>query len=229
MYLFLFLIGSCFGSFITCYAYRFKFPNLLKKKRSFCDNCHRILKPWHLIPILSFIFLRGKCAYCKQPISFFSTIIEILTGLFFVISYNPTENFTYIFKCFLFIWLLLISLQDLQTKTVSASILYLGGLCTLIFKYFYSFTFNLIDACLIIPFLLFLLGMNYINKLGSADTILIAIFFGSLGFLSTLFSILIASITAIFYIVIFQKNHQIIAFIPFLSFGGLIMHLITIR
>lgn len=229
MYLFLFLIGSSFGSFITCYAYRYKFQSFMSETRSFCDNCHQILKPWHLVPIFSFIFLKGRCTYCKQPISFFSTLIEMLTGLFFVLTFTPADYPTYIFRCFLFVWLLLISLQDIQTKTVSSNILYLGGLCILIFKVFYSFNFNLIDAFLIVPFIIFLLIMNYIEKLGSADTILITIFFCSLGFLSTLFSILIASITAIIYIIILKKHHQIIAFIPFLSFGGLIMHLITIR
>src|SRR5687768_7936411 len=48
---------------------------------SHCPRCKRLIRPWHNIPILSFIFLRGKCAYCKSTISVRYPLVEALTCL----------------------------------------------------------------------------------------------------------------------------------------------------
>lgn len=46
---------------------------------SHCPRCKKIIRPWHNIPVLSYLFLRGKCAYCKTPISIRYPLVEILT------------------------------------------------------------------------------------------------------------------------------------------------------
>ena len=48
---------------------------------SHCPNCQTPIRPWHNIPLFSYLFLRGKCAYCQQAISFRYPFIEILTAL----------------------------------------------------------------------------------------------------------------------------------------------------
>lgn len=52
---------------------------------SACPHCHRPIKPWQNIPLLSFVFLRGKCAYCRAPISWRYPAVELLTGVAFAV------------------------------------------------------------------------------------------------------------------------------------------------
>lgn len=85
--IFVFLFGLLFGSFFNVVGYRI--PNNLSivKPRSFCPKCRHNLKWYELIPVLSFIIQGGKCRKCKCKISFFYPIVELITGVLFLISY----------------------------------------------------------------------------------------------------------------------------------------------
>lgn len=70
--------------------------------RSFCPNCKAQLSWYHNIPILSWIFLRGKCAFCQAPISARYPVVELLTAIVSVMSFqsfgmNPTGAVIFIF------------------------------------------------------------------------------------------------------------------------------------
>ena len=69
MMIFIILLGFAIGSFSACMGYRI--PNKIStyKKRSFCPKCKKPLKWYMNIPLVSYIMLGGKCAYCKKPIS----------------------------------------------------------------------------------------------------------------------------------------------------------------
>lgn len=82
----LFIIGTCAGSFAACVVDRLHTKRDWVKGRSECDNCHHLLKPLDLIPILSWVCLRGKCRYCKKPIGYQSLVIEVATAMLFVLS-----------------------------------------------------------------------------------------------------------------------------------------------
>jgi prepilin signal peptidase PulO-like enzyme (type II secretory pathway) len=56
--------------------------------RSVCPHCNTKLKARHLIPVFSFIFLKGKCAYCKKTISKSYILIELITGLLFLLTFT---------------------------------------------------------------------------------------------------------------------------------------------
>lgn len=55
--------------------------------RSMCPSCHHTLAPKDLVPVLSWLSLRGRCRYCKKPISWQYPFVELLTTLLFVVSY----------------------------------------------------------------------------------------------------------------------------------------------
>lgn len=57
------------------------------KGRSCCDKCKKTLRWYDLIPVLSFVLIRGKCRYCHFSISFYYPLVELLTGLMFVFVY----------------------------------------------------------------------------------------------------------------------------------------------
>jgi prepilin signal peptidase PulO-like enzyme (type II secretory pathway) len=80
--IFFFLLGLCVGSFLNVLILR-----LPKKKkisgRSRCPYCKKKLSFKELIPVLSFVFLGGKCSSCKKPISLQYPLVELFTGLSF--------------------------------------------------------------------------------------------------------------------------------------------------
>ena len=85
IYIIIFCIGTVFGSFFTLAVYRIPLGKDITHERSFCPNCNHKLSFFDMIPILSYICLRGKCRYCKQKIRPRYLILEILSGIVFVL------------------------------------------------------------------------------------------------------------------------------------------------
>ena len=85
VYVFMFVIGVLLGSFYTLAVYRIPFKQDITHTRSYCPKCNHRLNFWDLIPVLSYIFLGGKCRYCKNKIRPRYIIIEILSGIVFLI------------------------------------------------------------------------------------------------------------------------------------------------
>lgn len=83
-----FIFGATIGSFLSVVVYRIK-----KKKKgiflshSICPECKKKLKWRHLIPIFSWLFLRGKCAYCGKKVSSHYFTIELITALLFLATF----------------------------------------------------------------------------------------------------------------------------------------------
>ncbi len=81
------LIGLCFGSFVNAAVWRIKKKKNLWNDRSQCVHCHHKLAAYDLIPVFSWLSLKGKCRYCKKPISRQYPFVEVAVALFFVGSY----------------------------------------------------------------------------------------------------------------------------------------------
>ena len=85
VYIYMFLVGIVFGSFYTLAVYRIPLKQDITHTRSYCPNCNHKLHFIDLIPVLSYIFLGGKCRYCKQKIRPRYLILEVLSGLTFLV------------------------------------------------------------------------------------------------------------------------------------------------
>ncbi len=85
--MFLMLFGVVFGSFYNVVGIRVPKGESIVTLPSHCTSCGRRLAAWELIPVLSWLLLRGKCRTCKAPVSFVYPLMEFLTGLFFVLVY----------------------------------------------------------------------------------------------------------------------------------------------
>ncbi len=83
-YLFIFLLGTLFGSFVNVLIDRVPRNQNIFISRSHCDHCKKTLSWYELIPIFSYLFLQGKCSKCKKDISPRNVIVEVITGLMFV-------------------------------------------------------------------------------------------------------------------------------------------------
>ncbi|MBD3801353.1 MAG: prepilin peptidase [Campylobacterales bacterium] len=75
-----FLFGALVGSFLNVVIYRIPRGESVVFPASHCPHCGTNLKPWHNVPLFSWLFLRGRCAFCKAPISTQYPIIELLSA-----------------------------------------------------------------------------------------------------------------------------------------------------
>lgn len=84
---FLFLIGVFVGSFLNVIIDRLPRKETIAKGRSHCEFCKKELVWYDLIPLLSFLMLKGKCRYCHKKLSLYYPIIEFSTGILFAVTY----------------------------------------------------------------------------------------------------------------------------------------------
>lgn len=82
--LFVFVVGTCVGSFLNVVILRAFSNESIAFPGSKCPICQKPLKWYHNIPILSYLFLKGKCGFCEEKISAQYPIIEFVTGWLFV-------------------------------------------------------------------------------------------------------------------------------------------------
>lgn len=80
------LLGLCFGSFVNALVWRIKNKKDFVRERSICVHCKHVLAWYDLVPLFSWLQLRGKCRYCRKPIDD-SPLVELATTLLFVGSY----------------------------------------------------------------------------------------------------------------------------------------------
>lgn len=81
------IFGLIYGSFLNVVILRFDDWLAIVNHPSHCPNCQTPLKWYDLIPVFSWLFLRGRCRYCQQPISWQYPVVEIATGLLFTGAY----------------------------------------------------------------------------------------------------------------------------------------------
>ena len=99
-YIILFVVGACLGSFLCCQARRLhhnadRNAKKLTSKRSVCIHCHYQLRWYDNIPILSWLFLKGKCRKCHKPIGIAELLAELGTGIAFLAlgtTFNPATT-----------------------------------------------------------------------------------------------------------------------------------------
>lgn len=87
IYIFLFICGASFASFIHVYVTRTLNNESIVKPRSHCTNCNHTLTPLELIPVVSYIVQRGRCSKCNTKIGADSFISEVFLGLLFMAIY----------------------------------------------------------------------------------------------------------------------------------------------
>ena len=113
------IVGLCLGSFYNVVILRSLSGESVVFPPSKCPKCGTRLKPWHNIPVLSYIMLRGKCAFCKEKISIQYPIVEAITGLIFVAVYMKfgLSHIT-LFALFYLSCLIIMTGTDIKEKMV---------------------------------------------------------------------------------------------------------------
>ncbi len=136
-------MGTFFGSFFTLAVYRIPLKKDITHEHSFCPNCNHKLGVLDLIPIWSYLFLKGKCRYCGEKVRIRYLLLEILSGIVFVMAYFSfhvqnvfleTNKFIY-FTAFVFFYITLVLIAgiDKEYRKINSSVLLFGAICQTIY------------------------------------------------------------------------------------------------
>lgn len=85
--IFIFILGLIVGSFLNVVIYRLKNGGNIFISRSKCPHCKKKLKALDMLPVLSFVFYKGRCRYCKKEISWQYPIVELGTAIIFITTF----------------------------------------------------------------------------------------------------------------------------------------------
>ena len=138
LYLIIFIFGTVIGSFLNCVIYRLRGKENFLKGRSCCPYCKHKLSAQNLIPIFSFLILKGKCRYCQKPISLQYPLVEFFTGILFVlIFYHTIYNIQYtIYELAISCFLIVIFVYDLRWYIIPDKIIYPAIAATFLYQLF---------------------------------------------------------------------------------------------
>ena len=223
--LFVFLFGISFGSFLNVLIYRIPEGLNIATPPSACPKCNNRLKWYHNIPLFSWIFLRGKCAYCKEAIPLRYPLVEVANAAIWVALYLKLGTLWYLpFVALSFSMLLALSMIDLKYYAVPDSLNFAALIFALIQSNFLN---HLIDA-LLAAFALWLLGfivskLAKKDTLGEADIIVAATMAALLGFPGFFIAMFLSAILAL--IPSLLAKDRMVPFVPFLALATLITYL----
>jgi len=230
------------GSFLNVLIHRLPRGESIVMPPSHCPECGTKLTPLDLIPILGYLFLRGKCRYCRAKISFRYPLVEFLSATGFALNWNfaGADFLSFVFQTIFLSVLLVIFFTDFEQQVIPDAVSIFGIFSGLIYHYFRAMTpragFN--------PFLSALFGMllgyvllyaigvlgKFIFKkeaMGEGDLYVAALLGANLGvpglLLSLLLAYVLAAVIAMVLLILGKiKMGQYIPFGPALAAGGVI-------
>lgn len=237
---FLFVVGACVGSFLNVCIWRLPREESIVKPWSHCPHCNHKLAWYDNIPFLSYLILRGRCRYCKHPISFRYFMVELITAsLFLGFFWYFGLSLIFLIYTALACALIVVTFIDLRHRIIPDEITISGLILGLIISFCYpplhssaihrlSILHSVLGA-LIGGGVIYLTGIagNFIFKkesMGGGDVKLLAMVGAFLGWklaLLTLFSACIFGSIIGLPLRIWRKV-ELIPFGPFLSIGAII-------
>lgn len=230
-----FMFGICIGSFLNVVILRLPKHESLIKRSSHCMTCGTKIRACDLIPVFSWLFLRGKCHSCGEKISPRYPVVESLNGLLYVLTFFVLDlNAESIITCILMSLLIIVAFMDWDTLEIDERILALIFILAVplaIFTDTVSIADRIIGAlCISIPF--FIIGevsRIFIRKrykedfraIELGDTLLMIAAGTVLGTQAIIVSALIGIVAAALGGLIYKRvtGNSKFAFGPFLSIG----------
>jgi len=225
------------GSFLNVCISRIPEEKSVIFPPSHCPKCKSKLKARDLIPVFSYLILRGQCRHCKEKISVRYPIVEALTALLFLAFYVKAGfSVHYAALVIFFVLLILISFIDIEHMIIPDFLMLTGiGLGIAYSVYAGNLTESLVGICFGFLFMFILGGSAKLvmkkEALGDGDIKFMVMLGANLGIERTLLSVLGASIigSAVgIILILFEKlkKEDYIPFAPFLALGGIVSILI---
>ena len=243
---FIFVFGLVLGSFYNVVGYRLPNEMSIAFPASHCPKCNHKLRFYELVPVFSYLFLKGKCKKCKSKISIMYPIFELITGLLFVVSYLVFGFNIKFFVSIVFISVLIvISISDLKYYIIPDEVLIVGAVLIVVLYIINTYVNNLsVFIGIIKPILnalgsfIFLyvfkvLGDMFFKKecLGGGDVKLMCLVGLVIGFDMSIVTIFLAAFIALPLSVVslIKNDNNVLPFGPYLSIAASILFLTNIN
>ncbi len=231
---FVVIFGLIFGSFLNVLISRIPKDENVAFPASHCPKCKTPLKLYHNFPVISWLFLRGKCAFCDERISFQYPLVELLSAIIFGAIYLKMGlSYMTFMIAFSFSFLLALSVIDYYHKMVPDS-LNLLALTTAIMAAtsLQGFILNFQNALLFVGgFALLRFYLSYLIKkeaLGEGDLMVAGTMGAMLGTQLALMSVFVAAVLAL-PVMLLMRNEtdesKMVPFVPFLALALFIVYL----
>ncbi len=222
----IFILGVAIGSFMNVLILRTPIDESVSFPASHCMSCGTPLRAWHNVPIISWLFLRGRCSFCGAKISMQYPLIETLTGLIFLLTaLKMGIGFQAFGIAMVFTLLVALSVIDFRYKMVPDSI-NLSALTFAIFSVtaYSEFVTHFTNALLLAGgFTLLRFYLSYAIKkeaMGEADIMIAATMGAILGIKLALVAVFISALLALPALLLTKdesEESQQLPFIPFLA------------
>jgi leader peptidase (prepilin peptidase)/N-methyltransferase len=168
----IFVLGLIIGSFLNVVIYRLPREESIIYPASHCTNCGHQLSPLELIPVISYLFLRGKCSSCGTKISIRYPLVELLTGIIFILNYIYFSNLIILATGIIFSSVLIVlALIDFDHQILPDRLTLTGIIVGLVFSFFRSditFVYSM-SGILAAGGLLFLIAFLSKGGMGGGD------------------------------------------------------------
>lgn len=226
------ILGLVIGSFLNVCIYRIPREESIAFPSSHCTNCGYNLKAVDLIPLISYVFLKGKCRKCRENISIKYPIVELIDGVMYMVLFLKFGlSYTFVFSSIFFSILLVISLIDLESKEIYLSTIIFGLIIAILYSLvsYFIFNMNIINNILggIIGYGIIMLIVILTRGMGEGDAEIAGICGLFLGIQGILLALFIAVVTggivgSIILLLKLKDKKAEIAFGPYIALGTIV-------
>ena len=234
-----FILGSAIGSFLNVVVDRTtRGGSILGPLRSYCDWCHATLSTFDLVPILSFVGLRGRCRYCHHKLSWQYPLVETLLGVLFAATFYSlaaSGNFSalvVLFYLLIITVLVVVAIVDLKFSLIPTTFVFAASLIVLFWNYFQmsssDFVTSVFSAFLLAFFFAAIVFLTRGRGMGSGDiplVFLLGLFLGWPENLLAVFGAFLSGAIVALTLLLFGKKRlgQTIPFGPFLIASSIVV------
>ena len=221
----IFIFGTMIGSFLNVVIYRIPKGESIVFPSSKCQSCQTPLKWYHNIPIFSWLFLGGKCAFCKEPIAKQYPMVEFITGIIFTALYFKLGLVWYLpFMAASFAALFALVMIDFKYMAVPDNVNFAALIFALIqpnFLYVLMYAVIAAGGLYLIGLLSSLIARK--QAMGGADVIVAGTMGALLGFPNFFAALFLSALLAMIPSLINRETG--VPFVPFLALATFIVYL----
>ncbi len=221
-----FIIGACIGSFLNVCIYRLPLGQSVVYNPSHCPGCGRRLGVLDLIPLLSYVLLKGRCRYCGEKISARYPLVELVTALLFVAAYQYWGwQWQTVSMWVFFAVLITASVIDYQHKIIPDEIIIVGCVLGIPLVFLFGKLIDGLISFLVAGLFFLFIAVGSKGGMGGGDiklSALMGLFLGSPGIFVALFSsFLFGGLSGIILMALRRKGMKdALPFGPFMAIGG---------
>lgn len=236
IYIIIFIFGSIVGSFLNVLAVRLSNGESIIWPGSHCHNCHHKLRWYELIPIISYLIQKGKSRCCNTKIPISYLIIEIITGILYMISYHSFGfSYDYVISLIFISSLIVIIVSDIEYMIILDEVIAVSSISIILLELIFfglDYTVDMIVSgilAFVTMYVVKLIGDRLFKResMGGGDIKLMFLFGIVIGYALSICDIFLATFIAfpVAIYILFRRRDNLIPFGPFLAMGAILIHI----